>query len=479
MTDITKLYYLTVDEVAPLLRDRDLSPVELLEAYFSRIEEVEPILNSYILVTKEHALLQAKNAESEIMRGHYKGPLHGVPFALKDVVSVAGLPNTAGCKVYSNAISTSDALIVRQFRDAGSVLIGKLNLSLLGYGPTGKNPDYGDMHNPWDPDRVAGGSSGGSASAIASGECGIALGCDTGGSIRIPAALCGVVGLKPTHGLLSMDGVINASRSMDNIGPLTRSVADAEIVMNAILGHTDVTDIHKSKQGAPSEKASTQPLQGTNIGVPREYFDVPMDDEVKQATLKALNDLESLGGNIIDVSWPLFTDSYPVSSIIAMAEMAEYHSKLIQSQPENIWLPTRLKLQAGLFFSGDIYLKAQQVRTRFVFESTKLMEKIDVLIGPASPIVACSLGTPMEPGFPHGRVTVGDISQDLIEALAQYTRVFNLLGFPAITIPSGFSRNNLPIGLQIAAKPYDEKTVFKVARAYETFTKWHSRKPPI
>ena len=479
MTDVTKLYYLTVDEVAPLLRDKEVSPVELLHAYIDRIEEVEPVLNSYILVTKEDALLLAKNAEGEIMGGRYKGPLHGIPFALKDVVSVAGLPNTAGCKVYCGAISKSDALIVRQLRDAGAILLGKLNLSLLGYGPTGKNPDYGDMHNPWDPGRVAGGSSGGSASAISAGECGIAMGCDTGGSIRIPATLCGVVGLKPTHGLLSMDGVINASRSMDNIGPLTRSVADAEIVMNSILSQAAAVNLHERNKGSFSNKDSSQPLKGTNIGVPREYFDVPMDDEVKQATIKALDDIESLGGNIIDVSWPLFTDSYPVSSIIAMAEMAEYHAKLIQSQPENVWLPTRLKLQSGLFFSGDIYLKAQRVRRKFVLESMELMEKVDVLIGPASPIVACSLGTPMEPGFPHGRVKVGDISQDLIEALAQYTRVFNLLGFPAITVPSGFSKNNLPIGLQIAAKPYAEKTVFKVAGAYETFTNWHTRKPPI
>lgn len=479
MTDIGELYYWTIDEVAPLLRDKELSPVELLDAYLGRIEEVEPTLNSYILVTKEHALLEAKKAEIEIMRGHYKGLLHGIPFAMKDVVSVTGLPTTAGCKVYSDAIATSDALIVRQLRDAGSILLGKLNLSLLGYGPTGKNPDYGDMHNPWDPSRVAGGSSGGSASAISAGECGLALGCDTGGSIRIPATLCGVVGLKPTHGLLSMDGVINASKSMDNIGPLTRSVADAEIVMNSILGQADVAKLHEHKKESPSNKYSSQPLKGTNIGVPREYFDVPMDDEVKKATRKALNDIESLGGNIIDLSWPLFADSYPVSSIIAMAEMAEYHAKLIQSNPENIWLPTRLKLQSGLFFSGDIYLKAQRVRMRFILESMKLMEKVDVLVGPASPIVACSLGTPTEPGFPHGRVTVGDISQDLIEALAQYTRVFNLLGFPALTVPSGFSKDNLPIGLQIAAKPYAEKTVFKVGGAYETSTQWHTKTPPI
>ncbi len=479
MTDHKELHYLTVEEVAPLLRDREVSPVELLEAYLGRIEEVEPTLNSYILVTKKHARLEAKKAESEIIHGRYKGPLHGIPFALKDVVSVVGIPNTAGCKVYSDAISKSDALIVRQLRDAGSILLGKLNLSLLGYGPTGKNPDYGDMHNPWDPSCVAGGSSGGSASAISAGECGIALGCDTGGSIRIPATLCGVVGLKPTHGLLSMDGVINASRSMDNIGPLTRSVADAEIVMDSILGRADAVNLQERDQEFTSDKDSSHPLKGINIGVPREYFDVPMDYEVNQATKKALNDIESLGGNIIDVSWPLFADSYPVSSIIAMAEMAEYHAKLIQSRPEEIWLPTRLKLQSGLFFSGDIYLKAQRVRMRFLVESMKLMEKVDVLIGPASPIVACSLGTPMEPGFPHGRVKVGDISQDLIEALAQYTRVFNLLGFPAITVPSGFSKNNLPIGLQIAAKPYAEKTVFKVAGAYERFTDWHTRKPPI
>ena len=479
MADYKELHYLTMSEVAPLLRDKKVSPMELLEAYLRRIEDVEPILNSYILVTKKEAVLDAQRAEEEIMSGNYIGPLHGVPFALKDVVDVAGFPKTVGCSIFRNCISTSDAAIVRKFKEAGSVFLGKLNLSLLGYGPTGKNPDYGDMHNPWNPTCIAGGSSGGSASATASGECGISLGCDTGGSIRIPAALCGVVGLKPTHDLLSMDGVVNASTSMDNIGPMARCVEDAAIVVAAVSNKPDTKGFEERKKEFEFIKNKKSSLKGVNIGIPREYFNVAMDSEVRQATLRAIRDMEQLGGNLVEVAWPLFPDSYPVSTIIAMTEMAEYHAGLLQTRAKDIWVPTRLKLQAGLFFSADTYLKAQQIRTKFVVQSMELMKKVDVLVGPTSPIVACSLGTPMEPGFPHGRVLVGDIAQDVIEALAQFTRVFNLLGFPAITVPSGFNKDNLPIGLQIAAKPYDEDTLFKVAHAYERFTEWHMKKPQI
>lgn len=460
------LCFLNASELSRLIRDREVSCLEVTRAHVDRCEALEPILNSFITFTPEAAMEAARQADTEIAAGQYRGPLHGIPIGLKDLFYVKGIKNTSGVRVFDGFTPDYDSDAAARFRAAGAVLLGKLNLHPLAYGPQGENLDYGDMHNPWDPSRIAGGSSGGSGSATASGQCVLSMGTDTGGSVRIPSSSCGLVGLKPTYGRLSLRGITPLSWSLDHPGPMTRTVEDCALAMNALTGH-DPSIPSPPDYTAGLEKG----VKGLRVGVVKEFFEEALDPQVEAAVQSALETLEDLGADVSEASWPVHRHSMSISTTIIMPESAAVHRKLLASHGPDLPPAVRLRLEAGLFVSGADYVEAQRARTLFLEETRRIFEDFDILAGPTLPITAHPIGAT--------QVQVGDVTLPSTLALTQYTRPFNLNGNPAVTVPCGFSDEGLPIGLQLAGRPFDEATVLRAAYAYEQATDWHKRRPPL
>ena len=469
--DGIELCYASAGTLSRLVQSKEVSPVDIIDAHLARIEATEPMLNSFITLLPEEARAAARRAEQEIQSGNYRGPLHGIPVALKDLFNTGGVRTTSGSRVFDNFIPERDCTVAAKFHQAGAILLGKLNMHQFAYGPTGENPDYGHMHNPWDLELIAGGSSGGSGSAVAAGQCTITTGSDTGGSIRIPAALCGIVGLKPTYGLVSRHGLTPLSWSLDHPGPMVRTVEDAALTMNAIAGH-DPNDPASARVEVPDyTTALTGDVRGLRIGVVREYFEAPLDPEVERSVRDAIGVLESLGAVVTEVSFSMFNDSQAISGAILMTEAAAYHRDLLATDGEKLYPPVRLRLEAGLFVSGADYLRAQQARSIFDRQARELLNQVDLLAGPTEPVTA--------PKLLEERVQAGEREIGTTAALTQYTRPYNLTGFPAISVPCGFSESGLPMALQLAGRPFDELTVLRAAYAYEQATEWSGRRPPI
>lgn len=466
-----ELCFLSALRLSHLISTQEVSPVEVVEAYLDRIQATESILNSFITLPGEEALQSARQAEREIRAGHYRGPLHGIPVGLKDLYYVKGVRNTAGSKIYDTFIPDYDGTIVARFKQAGAILMGKLNLHQFAYGPMGENPDYGDMHNPWDTSRIAGGSSGGSASAVAAGQCAITMGTDTGGSVRIPSALCGVAGIKPTYGLLSRHGLTTLSWSMDHPGPMARTVEDCAMALDILAGH-DPLDPTSAKVKVPNYSSSLIPdIDGIRIGVPKENFEVPLDPEVRENVLKAVELLERLGAKVTEVSWPIYHYSAAISTTILGVETTACHQDLLRLHGDKYDPWVRTRLEAGFFISGTDYLKALQARAHFINQTRELLRQVDILVTPTEPTVAPLIGST--------EIQIDNSLVGIVSALTQYTRAFNITGFPAMSIPCGFSAEKLPIGLQLAGRPFDEVTVLKVAYAYQQATDWHTHHPPL
>jgi aspartyl-tRNA(Asn)/glutamyl-tRNA(Gln) amidotransferase subunit A len=466
-----EICFLSAGQLGRLIQKKEISPVEVAEAHLKRMELLEPTVNSFITVLSDQALAAAREAEKEILAGRYRGPLHGIPLGLKDLYYTEGIRTTSGSKLFDDFVPAFDSTVVARLKAAGTILLGKLNMHPLAYGPTGENGEYGDMHNPWNPALIAGGSSGGSGSAAISGECTLTMGSDTGGSIRIPSALCGLVGFKPTYGRLSRHGLTPLAWSQDHAGPIVRTVEDCALVMNATAGY-DPKDPTSLDVAVPDyTRCLTGEMKGLRVGVPKEYLEVPLDSQVKTTVWKAIDKLGQLGAVISDVSWPVYRYCTAISSAIQMAEATAYHSQLIRTHGSRIYPPVRLRLEAGFFLSASDYVQAQRARSLFYRESLDLFEKVDLLAGPTIPVTAFRIGTT--------RVNVGDKTAGVIGLLTQYTRPFNLNGFPAITVPCGFSDEGLPIGLQLAGRPLEEETVLKAAFAYEQSSDWHLRRPPL
>ena len=469
--DELEICYMSAGNLSRLVSKKEVSPVEIVDAHLSRIQATEPVLNSFITILAEEARGSARQAEREIQAGKYRGPLHGIPVGLKDLYNTRGVRTTSGSRIFDNFVPAEDCTVAVRFREAGAILLGKLNMHQFALGPTGENPDYGHMHNPWNPEMVSGGSSGGSGSAVAAGQCTITTGSDTGGSIRIPAALCGIVGLKPTYGLVSRYGLTPLSWSLDHPGPMVRTVEDAALAMNAIAGY-DPKDVASANVTVPDYTESlTEDIRGLRIGVPKEYFEVPLDPEVRQSVQNALSQFESMGAEVREVSFPMFEQSQAISTAVLLAEAAAYYRDIVEKDGDKVYEPVRLRLQAGLFISSADYLRAQQARSLFDRETRELLKEVDLLAGPTEPVTA--------PKLLAGTVIAGEQEIGTVGALTQYTRPFNINGFPAISVPCGFSNSGLPIGLQLAGRPFDETTVLKAAYAYERATDWHKRRPDI
>jgi len=465
-----ELCYLSASHLGRLIQKREVSPVEVIEVHIKRIESLESQLNSFIAFLPEQAREEAQRAEKEISAGRYRGPLHGIPLGLKDLYYVRGVPNTAGTNLFKDFIPDFDSTVTARLREAGTILLGKLNMHPLAYGPTGENPEFGHMHNPWNTGLITGGSSGGSASAAAAGECTLTMGSDTGGSVRIPSALCGLAGLKPTYGRVSRYGLTALSWSQDHPGPMVRTVEDCGLLLNATAGYDPKDPVSAHLPVPDYTKALTGEIKGLRIGVPKEYFEVPIDAKVKEIIEEAIHKLEELGAVVSEVSWPMYHQMAAIASIIQMAEATAYHQKLIKEKGPQIWHPVRLRLEAGFFISAVDYLQAERARTLFIQQSLELMKKVDLLAGPTVPVTAFKIGT--------NELKVGNAKAKVIPLLTQYTRPFNLNGFPAISVPCGFS-DDLPVGLQLAGRPFEEETVLRAAHAYEQATEWHLKRPPI
>ena len=466
-----ELHYLSISEAADLISQKRLSPVELTQAHLTRIEATEPRLNSFITLLAYDALASAQTAEQEIQAGDYRGPLHGIPIGLKDLYYTKGILTTVGSKILRDFVPDYDATVTERFAEAGAVLMGKLQMHEFALGATSVNPHDGPAHNPWDVDSITGGSSGGSGSAVGSGQVMAALGSDTGGSVRIPAGLCGIVGLKPTFGRVSRRGVFPLSFSLDTVGPMTRTARDAALIMNVIAGY-DSRD--PSSAYMPNEDftaALGQSMSGLRIGIPDEFFYDIIDPEVAEAMCVATGMLGELGATVERVSIPVLNHSLAISSTILIAEAAEVHTENLRDRPQDIGADVRGRLQTGALTSAHDYLKAQRARTEFNNQMAEVMERYDILVAPTSAIGA--------PKINQTHIEIGGRQENALSLMSRLTRPFNICGFPTATIPSGFTSAGLPIGMQIAGRPFEDATVLQVADAYEQATDWHTRRPPV
>lgn len=467
---VSELCYMSAEQLSVQISSGRLSPVEVVQAHLDRIEETEDVLNSFITRPGEEALKAARVAEKEIQSGTYRSPLHGIPVGLKDIYYVEGIPNTAGSRIYESFVPKYNGTVAERFKDAGAILFGKLNMHQFAFGPTGLNRDYGDMHNPWDPKRMTGGSSGGSGSAAAAGQCTITMGTDTGGSIRIPSALCGLSGIKPTYGRVSRYGLVPLSWSLDHPGPMCRTVVDCALALDVVAGYDAKDPASINAPLSDYRAALTGNVRGLRIGVPKEYFEVPVDAEIKKSVKSALDVLAHLGAEVKEVSWPMYHHSAAMSTVILYAEAAAFHRELVLKRGNEYDPSIRWRIEAGMFISGVDYVRAQRARAAFTDSAVKLFQEVDLIAGPMEPMIAPKIG--------EEQLEIDGQQVGVIAALTQYTRPFNLTGFPALTVPCGFS-NGYPIGLQLAARHLEEGVALNAGYAYQQSTDWHTRRPPI
>jgi aspartyl-tRNA(Asn)/glutamyl-tRNA(Gln) amidotransferase subunit A len=468
----SELAFLPLAALAERLRRREVSPVEVTREYLDRIATLDPQLTAFITVTGEQALADAAAAEREIAAGQYRGPLHGVPLAIKDLFYTAGVRTTAGSKILGDFVPTEDAAVVARLRAAGALSLGKTNLEEFAYGATSINPHYGACHNPWDPARIAGGSSGGSAAAVAAGLCSAALGTDSGGSIRQPSALCGLVGLKPTYGRVSRHGVVPLSWSQDHVGPMARTVRDAALLLQAMAGH-DPRDPASSPAPVPDYTAALEDgVRGLRLALPRDFFFERVDPTVEAAVRAAARTLQDLGATVEEVPLPHAVQVWTAGAVILYTEATAYHGEWLRTRPQDYGPLVRARLRVGAAILATDYVKAQQARAILVAEMLQILDGFDALLTPTSPIAAPRRDESVV-RWPDGT------EEDVRGATLRLTRPFNLLGFPALSVPCGFTADSLPIGLQIVGHPFAEATALRVARAYEAATSWGERRPAL
>jgi aspartyl-tRNA(Asn)/glutamyl-tRNA(Gln) amidotransferase subunit A len=460
----TDLSTWSLGEAARLVRDRKISPVELTQRCLARIERLNPKLNAFITVTAESALAQAREAESEIQRGHWRGPLHGIPIALKDLFDTAGVPTTAASGLFKDRIPAQDSEVVRCLKGAGVVLLGKLNMHEFAYGGSSVVSYYGPVRNPWSTDHMAGGSSSGSAVAMAAGLCYAAVGSDTGGSIRQPSAYCGTVGFKPTYGRVSTRGVIPLSWLYDHVGPMTRTVADAATMLQVLAGH-DPEDTNSADQPVPDYSAALRPGGPLRVGVPRAYFYEGLHPDIENALKAALAVIEKLAPGIREIEMPASNDT-----TILRAEAYAYHAENVKKSPELYQPETLKRIRAGEDVTTATYIQARRQVDQYRQAIRKLFETVDLLVTPTTPV----------PPFVISELLADMDNLRTKEILSlRNTRPFNILGLPSISVPCGFTQTGLPIGLQISGAPWAEANVLRLAHAYEQQTDWHKKRPAV
>ncbi len=483
------LYALTIHEAAELLRRREITSLELTESVLHRIQETEPRLHAFITITADLALAQARQADERLDRGEAH-PLTGVPAAIKDIICTKGVRTTCGSRMLENYIPPYDATVIERLRRVGMVMVGKTNMDEFAMGSSGENSAFGPTHNPWDLERVPGGSSSGSAAAVAAHQCIYSLGSDTGGSIRQPAALCGVVGLKPTYGRVSRYGLVAFASSLDQIGPITKDVRDAALVLGVIAGH-DPLDSTSAPVEVPDYTAALVPdLKGIRVGVPKEYLGAGLEGGSREAIMTAVGVLQELGAEVDwEVSLPTTPYALACYYIIAPSEasanLARYDGvkygfsymsgasmweNMEKTRQYGFGMEVKRRIMLGTYalsagYYDAYYLKALKVRTLICREFEAAFQSHDVLVTPVSPTPAFRLGEKVHDPL---QMYLSDI----------FTIPINIAGLPAISVPCGFSQG-LPVGLQIIGRPFDEATILRVAYAYEQATPWHTRRSPL
>jgi len=449
----------TICELSRKLRDRDISPVELTQHCLVLIEKLNPALNAFITVTADRALERARVAEREIFRGDYRGPLHGIPIGLKDIVDTAGVRTTAASALFKDRIPTEDAEVVRRLRCGGAIILGKQNLHEFAYGGSSLISFFGEVHNPWDAARITGGSSGGSAASVAAALGFAAVGSDTAGSIRLPAAYCGVVGLKPTYGRVSARGVIPLSSSYDHVGPIANSVYDAALMLQVL---SDFKAGDPCAQPSLVARFDELPVN-LRIGIPHPFFFDDLHAEVAAAIEKAIECFRELHAEFREVKLEISTDR-----TLASAEAYAYHKAFVDTSPELYQPATLARIRSGENISADDALRASQELEASRNAIGKIFDEVDVLLTPTVPIPP--------PLIADLREHPDDLRpQELV--MLRNTRPFNVWGIPTISVPCGFTKDGLPIGLQLAAAPWREDVVLQAAHAYEQATEWHKRMP--
>ncbi len=464
--------FLSATDLAALIKSGAVSPVEAAEAYLERIAAVDGRLNSYITVCGEAALAEARAAEQEIAAGNYRGAMHGIPVAVKDQLNTRGIRTTGGSSILADNVPAEDATAIAKLKEAGAVLLGKLNMSEFASGDAFHHP-YGRPRNPWDLNRNPGTSSSGSGAATAAFLCATSLGEDTGGSIRGPAAFCGLAGIRPTWGRVSRYGMHAAAWSMDTAGPISRTVSDCAMTLEAIAGY-DPKDPYTWNVPVPGYQANlSEDIRGLKVGVVKErvYSDV-VDAEVGEAVIRAIARLGELGADIQEVSLPLMVHSAAVSSLIIMVDAAALHREGLARQLDEYDYNNRIRLLAGSIVPAQAYHRALRARQALRQEILDALDRVDVLVMPTSSIPASPIPE---------RAGIGS-KQEVLDGYAgrrSFTSPFNLASVPALSVPCGFTSDNLPIGLQIAGRPFAEQTVFNAAYAYEQANEWYRMRPDI
>ncbi|BBK31795.1 aspartyl-tRNA(Asn)/glutamyl-tRNA(Gln) amidotransferase subunit A [Stella humosa] len=462
---------LTIASAGRLMRAGSLSPVALTEATLARIERLQPRLNAFITVTADVARQQARAAEAEIKAGHWRGPLHGVPISLKDLYCTAGIPTTAGSVILKDHVPDFDAPAVARLLAAGAVLVGKANMHEWACGVTNDNPFFGRCHNPWRQGYIPGGSSGGSAAAVATRQGLGSLGSDTGGSIRIPAHMCGLVGHKPTHGLVPRFGVFPESWSFDHAGPIALTAEDAAILLEVIAG-PDPRDPSSLPGRPPALRPGLrQGVRGLKLGLPADVYFDDCHPEVQEAVMAAVEVYRSLGAEIVAVPIPEARHGLDLCLTIAWAEAAHFHRRWLQTRPDDYGPDLVETLASASAYTAVDYLQAQQVRAKVRHAYRRLFERVDLLISPTGPL----------PATPHDvdAVMVQGRSASVLGLAAGLTAVANATGEPACSVPCGFTEDGLPIGLMIHGPRLADGLVLRAAHAYEQTQEWHRQRPSL
>ena len=452
---------LSIAEAQRLIRRGDLSPLDLVEAYVARIRRLDPQLNAFVTVTEERAVERARALEAELAGGRWRGPLHGIPIALKDNIDTAGVRTTAGSAVFADRVPDEDAEVVTRLEAAGAIVLGKLNMHEFAYGGTSAFAWSGPVRNPWDVDRIPGGSSGGSGAAVAARLCAGALGTDTGGSVRIPAAHCGIVGLKATYGLASIRGIVPLGVSLDHVGPMCRTVADAALMLQAMAGY-DPRGIASIEAEIPDyASALRRPTLALRLGVPRAFYE-DVDPQVLAAVERALGVLGDLTAGTRDVELPPLPEARTVG-----VEAYAYHADLLDER-RDLYDPSTLeRIEGGAEMSAADYAEARYQLTLVRKAIAAVFDDVDILVTPTLVQLPVSIE--------EARASPLEVTGILI----RNTAPFNGYGTPAITVPCGFSREGLPIGLQLCGRALGEVDVLALAHAYEQATEWHERTPPL
>ena len=465
-TSDTNVCYLTVREASELIRTQQLSPVELVRSFLDRIEAIDHKLHAFITVTEEGAMAAARSAEAEILRGRYRGPLHGVPIGLKDCFDSAGIRSTNGSLIDQDRIAPEDSTAYARLKAAGAILVGKLATYEYHMGGPSFDSPFPPCRNPWNLDHIPGGSSTGSGAGVAAGLVMGAMGADTGGSVRLPAAICGIVGLKPTYGRISRFGIVTLSWTEDHPGPMAWTVEDTATLLQAVAGY-DPKDPTTSSAPVPDYALSLrEEVKGITIGVPRHFFapSPELNQDVVTRIEEALAVFEELGAEVREVNIPALAYARAASQIILFSDGYAFHEKRLKARPQDFVEMTRSRLRLGGLLNSSDYVQAQRYRHRAVRELSETLRQVDVLVTPTS----------TQPGVAFKDF---DASQPFRDP--SQTAAFNLTGLPAMSVPCGFTSNGLPVGMQIVSKPFGEPTVLRVGYTYQQYARWFERRPPI